>query len=273
WNSLSGIQTQPTNTIGVTSFGDDFVDADSFNVRLTSNLKSNLINEARYQWSRDFEFEFSKTPLAGEPLTAPAYPGVTQAGTRGPDITVGGSSGIEFGVATFLERPSFPNEHKNQWFDMITMTSAKHTFKVGADISHVKDTADNLRTYAGSYAYDNVNDFIIDYLNWKTPLTTPGGTTPMVCATSSRAAGRCYTSSYAQAFGGTAFTFTENLWNFFAQDDWRVTPRLTLNLGLRWEYQQYPKPFANLVNPAVPQTGKMPSDKTDFGPRVGFALD
>lgn len=274
WNSLSGIQTQPTNTFGVTSFGDDFVNDDSLNVRLASNLSLTLINEARYQWSRDFEFENSKTPLTGEPLTAPAYPGVTQAGTRSPDITVGGSSGIEFGVATFLERPSFPNEHKNQWFDMITKTSGKHTFKAGADISHVKDVADNLRTYAGQFQYDNVNDFIIDYLNSKSPLFAPGSTTnPMVCATTTRTAGRCYTSPYAQAFGGTAFTFTENLWNFFAQDDWRVTPRLTLNLGLRWEYQQYPKPFAKLVNPAVPQTGSMPSDKTDFGPRLGFALD
>ncbi len=271
WASPSGIQTQPTNTFGVTSFGDDFVNDDSVNVRLTSNISSTMINEARYQWSRDFEFENSKTPLAGEPLTAPAYPGTSiAAGTRSPDIFI--SNGIEFGVATFLERPQYPNEKRNQFFDAVTMTKGKHTFKFGADISRVKDVADNLRTYAGSYSYNNINDFIIDYLNSKTPLFTPGSTTsPMVCATSTRVAGRCYTSSYAQGFGGTVYRFNENLWNFFAQDDWRVTPRLTLNLGMRWEYQQYPKPF--LANPAVPQTGVMPSDKTDFGPRLGFALD
>ena len=264
WSSLSGIQTQPTNTLGVTSFGDDFVNDDSFNVRLSSNLTPTLINEARYQWSRDFEFEFSKTPLAGEPLTAPGYPGVTTAGTRSPDVFI--SNGIEYGVATFLERPSFPNEKKMQWFDMLTWTTGKHTLKFGGDISHVKDTADNLRFYAGAYSYNNINDYIIDHLNWKTPL---GATFP--CATSTRVAGKCYTSNYQQAFGGTAFTFTENLWNFFLQDDYRVTPRLTLNMGLRWEYQQMPKPF--LANPAIPLTGHMPSAKTDFGPRVGFAWD
>ena len=264
WNSLSGIQTQPTNTIGVTSFGDDFVNDDSINFRLSSNLSPTLINEARYQWSRDFEFEFSKTPLAGEPLTAPGYPGVTSAGTRAPDVFI--SNGIEYGVATFLERPQYPNEKKMQWFDMLTWTSGKHTLKFGGDISHVKDTADNLRFYAGAYSYNNINDYIIDHLNWKTPLAA---TFP--CATSTRTAGKCYTSNYQQAFGGTAFTFKENLWNFFAQDDWRVKPNLTLNLGLRWEYQQMPKAF--LGNPAVPLTQQTPSDKTDFGPRLGFAWD
>jgi Carboxypeptidase regulatory-like domain/TonB dependent receptor len=284
WNSPNGIQTQPTNTIGRAGFGDDFVNDDSVNVRLSSNLSPTLINEGRYQWSRDFEFEFSKTPLAGEPLTAPAYPGVIQAGTRSPGICVGcsgsnGSSsvtnGIFFGVDSFLERPSFPNEKRNQIFDMITWTRNQHTLKFGVDYSHVTDVADNLRFYAGSYGYSNINDFIIDYLNSTTPggLLTPGGATPMVCATSTRTAGKCYTSNYQQAFGGTAFSLASNQYALFTQDDWRVTPRLTLNIGLRWEYQQFPKPFSNLINPAIPQTGKMPSDKTDFGPRIGFALD
>jgi hypothetical protein len=272
WSSPNGIQTQPTNTNGRATFGDDFVNDDSVNVRLVSNLSPTMVNEGRYQWSRDFEFENSTAPLPGEPLTAPAYPGVFTAGSRPPDVFL--TNGIEFGTQTFLERPQYPNEKRNQFFDMITKTTAKHTFKLGADISHVNDTADNLRFYAGSYSYSNINDFIIDYLNWQTPLFTPGSTTvPMTCATSTRAAGRCYTSNYQQAFGGTVYKFATNQYGFFGQDDWRVTPRLTLNLGLRWEYQQFPKPFANLVNPAIPQTGHMPSDKTDFGPRIGFALD
>jgi hypothetical protein len=265
WVSPSGIQTQPTNNFGVTSFGDDFVNDDSVNIRLASNFTPNLINEARYQWSRDFEFEFSKTPLAGEPLTAPAYPGVFAAGTRGPDVFLG-SSGIEFGVATFLERPKYPDERRNQFFDMITMTKGSHTFKVGGDFNHVSEVANNLRFYAGAYSYSGINDFIIDYLNW----TTPGGlTTP--CSTNTRTAGRCYTSNYQQGFGGTVYNLSTNDYNFFGQDDWRVNQRLTLSLGLRWEYQQFPKPF--LANPAVPQTGVMPSDKNNFGPRIGFAWD
>lgn len=269
WQSPSGIQTQPTNTIGKTSFGDDFVNDDSLNMRLASNFSSNLINEARYQWSRDFEFENSRTPLAGEPLTSPAYPGTIAAGTRGPDVFT--TNGIEFGVATFLERPKYPDERRNQFFDMITSTKGKHTFKFGGDFNHVSEVADNLRFYAGAYSFSNINDFIVDYLNWTTPggLKTAGN--PTVCTSSTRTAGKCYTSNYQQAFGGTLYKLSTNDYNFFLQDDWRVNGKLTLNLGLRWEYQQFPKPF--IPNPAVTQTSVMPSDKNNFGPRIGFALD
>jgi hypothetical protein len=267
WQSPSGIQTQPTNTIGSTSFGDDFVNDDSINLRLASNFGANLINEGRYQWSRDFEFENSRTPLAGEPLTSPAYPGTIAAGTRGPDVFTTG--GIEFGVATFLERPKYPDERRNQFFDMVTVTKGSHTFKFGGDFNHVSEVADNLRFYAGAYSYSNINDFIIDYLNWKTPLFV--GATPVACSTSTRTAGKCYTSNYSQGFGGTVYKLSTNDYNFFGQDDWRVNQRLTLSMGLRWEYQQYPKPF--LANPAVPLTSVMPSDKNNFGPRIGFAWD
>jgi len=269
WASPNGIQTQATNTNGRATFGDDFVNDDSVNTRLTTNLSSTVINEARYQWSRDFEFENSTSPLPGEPLTAPGYPGLFPAGSRPPDVFL--SNGLEFGTQTFLERPQYPNEKRNQIVDMITMTKGTQTLKFGVDYSHVRDVADNLRFYAGSYSYNNINDFIIDYLNAQSPLLVGGN--PIPCATSTRVAGRCYTSNYQQAFGGTAFTFATNQWAFFGQDDWRVSPRLTLNLGLRWEYQQFPSPYPNLVNPAVPQTGVMPNDKNDFGPRIGFALD
>ena len=74
----------------------------------------------------------------------------------------------------------------------------------------------------------------------------------------------------------------------FVQDDWRVTPRLTLNLGMRWEYDTNltgnssnhgPCPSLTEV-PTHPCTWmaniidlKRTPDKRDFGPRVGFVLD
>ncbi|MCU1266994.1 MAG: hypothetical protein JWM21_3312 [Acidobacteria bacterium] len=268
WQSPAGIQTQPTNTLGTRSFGDDFVNGDTVNLRLSSTFGSNMVNELRYQWGRDNEFEFSQPPNTGEPLTSPAYPGVTAAGTRSPDVFITG--GIEFGTPTFLERTKFPFETRKQVADTVTLTAGNHTIKWGGDFNNVKDVQDNLRFYAGAYSYSNVNDFIIDYLNFSAPGTLPATVT---CATSPggvRIRGRCYTSSFNQGFGPTLFNFTTNDINVFLQDEWRYTPRLTVNLGVRYEYERLPKPF---LPSFVPQTNNFPKDKNNVGPRIGFAWD
>lgn len=259
WDSPAGIQTAATVTRGRAAYGDDFVDSDVVNLRLASTLSSNVVNEGRFQWSRDNEYEFSQPPLPGEPTTA--------INGRSPDVFL--TNGLEFGIATFLERPKYPFENRLQFADALTITSGNHTFKVGFDINRVRDIQDNLFTGGGSYSYSNVNDFIVDYTNWTTGGALRAGNKQ--CATSTRLAGICYTSNYAQGFGASLFSFNTTSYAVFGQDDWRLTPRLTLNLGLRYEYFSLPKPF--LVNPLLPQTGNRPSDKNNFGPRFGFAWD
>ncbi len=265
WASPAGIQTQPTNTLGRRSFGDDFVNVDTVNLRLSSTFGGNMVNELRYQWGRDNEFEFSQPPIAGEPLTAPAYPGVTTAGTRGPDVFITG--GIEFGTPTFLERTKFPFETRKQIADTVTLTAGNHTVKWGGDFNNIRDEQDNLRLFAGGYSYNNINDFIIDYVNFA---TSGGLGAAVACSSSTRLRGKCYTSNYTQGFGPTQFAFTTNDINVFLQDEWRYTPRLTVNLGVRYEYERLPKPFLPFI---VPQTNNFPKDKNNVGPRIGFAWD
>lgn len=276
WESPAGVQTQATNTLGRQSFGDDFVRVDSLNVRLQSTLSATTLNEARFQYGRDFEFQKSQTPAAGEPLTSQTV----ASGRRAPNVFI--SNGIAFGTPTFLDRPSYPDERRIQFADTVTMTRGRHTFKFGGDINRVTDDIQNLRNEAGAFSYNNVNDFIIDYTNFNTPLTTGG----QCVANTSNTAGRCYTSSFTQGLGSPGLKFATYDYNFFAQDDFRVTPRLTLNLGLRYEYQKMPETvFANtntaISNSVIPNSGltvaeatsQLPSDKDNFGPRLGFAYD
>jgi len=66
----------------------------------------------------------------------------------------------------------------------------------------------------------------------------------------------------------------------FAQDDWRIIPKLTLNLGLRWEDETPARDSHGLLgnfDPNVPsgmaQTNQMWKNQSDFAPHVGFAWD
>jgi outer membrane receptor protein involved in Fe transport len=258
WDSPAGVQTGATVTRSRTGFGDDFVDIDSLNLRLTSTLTPKLLNEFRFQWASELNSAFAQPPLPGEPTTANGF---------SPQITL--TNGLTSGKANFLDRVALPDERRFQFANSTTYSSGNHTFKFGTDINRVRDIDENLFTGAGAYTYGNINDFIVDYVNFNTggSLRAAG----KVCSTSGRLAGKCYTANYTQGFGVPRFTFNTTDWAFFAQDEWRVTPRFTLNLGLRWDYEQFPEPF--LVNSDLPQTANKPSDKNNFGPRIGFAVD
>jgi outer membrane receptor protein involved in Fe transport len=252
WTSPSGIQTQPVNTgLAKASFGDDFVHADSVIAHLYSNFGSKVTNEVRFQYGRDNEFEFPQQPAPGEPTTGP--------GGSVPDVNVGGI--IEFGKPTFLSRKAFPDERRLQWANTTSIAHGRHLFRVGFDINRVNDVLDNLRTEGGSYSYNNLNDFLTD-LSIRNGCRLTGGEVSVPVP--------CY-NQYQQAFGPTRFELNTIDYAFFLQDDWRVLPHFTLNLGVRYEYEQLPSP--QLPNSLVPGTQRMPNDKNNLGPRAGFAWD
>jgi outer membrane receptor protein involved in Fe transport len=270
WESPAGLQTQATNTLARRSFGSDFVSVDSLNLRLQSTISPTLLNEARFQYAQDHEFALSQEPLPGEPLTA-----TTSQGARTPFTAL--TNGITFGTSTNFERLRYPFEDRTQFADTVTWIRGTHTLRFGGDFNHVVDDIQNLGTEAGSYTYNNINDFIIDYTNFVTPLA-PG----TLCATTARTVGRCYTSNFVQGVGIPGIKFSEDEYSFFVQDDIRVTPRLTVNLGLRYEYQKLPSaPLPNTSSTIIPNdlrtlaeaTSTMPSDTNNWGPRFGFAYD
>jgi hypothetical protein len=260
WASPAGVQTAATVTRDRNGYGNDFVTSDSLNLRLTSTLSSKMINEGRFQWAKELDSQFAQPPLPGEPTTANGF---------SPQVAL--TNGLTFGKSTGLDRRALPDERRLQFADTLTYTVGNNTFKWGTDINRVREVYDELFTEAGSYSYSNINDFIVDYVNF----TSSGAlrAANKQCATSTRLAGKCYTSNYQQGFGPPRFVFSTTDYAFFFQDDIHATPRLTLNLGLRYEYEQLPQPFTSLINPALPQTANRPADKNNFGPRLGFAYD
>src|SRR6202007_3363967 len=63
--------------------------------------------------------------------------------------------------------------------------------------------------------------------------------------------------------------FTTGYYALFAQDEWKVMPRLSLTLGLRRENESFPSP--QLPNALLSRTASLPNNKNNFDPRVGFA--
>jgi outer membrane receptor protein involved in Fe transport len=255
WSSPAGIQTGGVVFRGVEAFGNDFVKDDTVIARLVSTVTPTMINEFRFQYGRDFEFENTQSAIPGEP--------VSQQGIS-PQIAISGSAGITFGKPNFLDRRAFPDEHSYEFADNFDISRGKHSFKFGADLIRFHDLNDNLFQESGAYSYNNRVDYISDYAAFANKFAQPA------CTTSSGAHVACY-SSYNQGFGPTAFEFTTWDYGLFFQDDWRIKPRLTLNLGLRWDYEKMPNP--QIPNSLLPATSQFPSDKNNFGPRVGFAWD
>ena len=59
-------------------------------------------------------------------------------------------------------------------------------------------------------------------------------------------------------YSNYAYTLNHGYWGFYGQDQWRVTPKFTLNYGLRWDFESG---LGNVIN----------ADYRAFQPRVGFA--
>ena len=255
WASPAGIQTQSSNTYGIASFGNDYV-KDTWGIaKLDTFITNNVSNEFRFQYGRDFEYENNQTPTPYEQSNLVNTAHYTNPLGLPPQVTI--TNGFTFGVPSFLERPKYPSEYVQQYADTVTVLKGKHTFKFGADIIHTYDDTANLRYQYGGYSYSSLLNYFSD-LYKPNSCVSKGVNVP------------CY-SNFQQAFGPLGLSFANDDLAFFAEDQWKATTRLSLTFGLRYEYETMPSTL--YANAAVPATAKLPDDKNNWGPRVGFAYD
>ena len=234
WISPNGIQTQAvlTNGNGIGNNANSTVRTRYGRATYTRVIGSSIVNEARFGWFKDRLFDEVNPAL---------IPAVT--GTLG--LTVQGQSNL--GTATDYPRLN-PSEQRFQFVDTLSWVVGRHNLKFGFDFMHTEDFLNILRNRAGNYTYSDFNSFALDIgnpntgKNWQTFTQTLGN--PNI---------DLFTKDYA----------------LFVQDQIRVTPRLTFNLGVRWDGSSFTQP--TLVNPAYPQTGRIPEYRKAFAPRAGVA--
>jgi outer membrane receptor protein involved in Fe transport len=166
----------------------------------------------------------------------------------------------------------------NVWQEIgnLTMIRGKHEIKIGAEFEHLNAYYDG--TFTSIFNFDQVPT--------QDPLTVTGNNANEVA---SFLLG--LPSSGLRNVGNTAAYFHQNTPGMYIQDNFKPTPKLTLNMGLRWEYNQWPFDKYNHLgnyyvelhkfgwagtNPVTGQPANAPrslidSDYRNFAPRLGVA--
>jgi hypothetical protein len=284
WDSPGGVQTTATDTYSKDAQGNDFVKLDYGVAKLTSLITGNISNEVLFQYGRELDDE-------GQQPYTPYTLADLKANGNVPYFYAGSSYGFNIGSPYYSYRNAYPDERKYQIGDIVYWLKGNHSFKFGIDTVHNNDlinalsvsTTPGTASAQGYYKYTYVGNLLNDILNNKNGVTV-NTTNNRGCDANSSQNGSsvvgpypCY-SSFGQAFGNPAYALSTLDFGAFAQDNWKFSPRLTLELGLRWDHEFYPGPDPNLTTATgafLPYTGILnnPTDNSDFGPRVGFSYD
>lgn len=257
WDSPGGVQTQSSVSYSTDSFGTDFVKLDYGLVKLNSLLTGSIANELRYQYGRENNNE------GQQPLNSFSRNNLLNTSTGNlAAYAIFTSAGFNAGQQTYSNRVAYPIERKWQIGDTLSWSKGRHNIRFGTDIVHNNDVQNQLFQAQGTFTYST------SIVNFLSDLARPNGS----CNSALSGVGTlpCY-NSYVQGTGPSTFELSTTDMGFFVQDDWKLSPTFTANIGLRYDYEKLPAPYQNLIT--IEQTANAPSDKNNVSPRLGFAWD
>ncbi|MCA1604377.1 MAG: TonB-dependent receptor, partial [Acidobacteria bacterium] len=159
----------------------------------------------------------------------------------GPSIVITGAQAALFGAP---ENPNTiaPLETSSQFLDNVTITHGTRTMKFGGGFNVIDD--EQKSGIFARYTFPSIAAYV----------AAKNGTNPLGY------------SNYVESFGDPSVSFRSVFYNFFAQDDWRVTPRLKVNYGVRYDLYAVPEAPANAP---LAFSQKFRTDKNNFAPRLG----
>jgi hypothetical protein len=239
FNSPGGVITVPTTgSIGLQTLANANVHTFQASLGWTHTFSSRLLNEFHASTSQDDE---KATPTGLAP--------------NSPTIVIQTPSSFTIGNAAFSIGRVFERQYSVA--DRINWVLGKHTLQFGFDWnwSHDSDTNDGgadpneavaFGSRLGLYVFPSLQAFALGQYG-----------------------------NFSQAAGNPTFSFYVPYYGFYVQDTYRVLPQLTLEMGLRQDFQVYPQPVGNPNFPVVGRyqnlTAQYPNQFLRIAPRLGFA--
>ena len=232
FNSPGGVITDPTvGNYGLQTLANAYVHTFQASVGWTHTFSSTLLNEFHVSTSQDNEIS---TPTGLAPNT--------------PTVILDSPAAFVLGNSPFSVGRVFERQYSLS--DRVDYVIGKHTLQFGFDFNRARDAdtddggadpneAVEFGSPLGSYEFSNLEAFALGEYN-----------------------------TFSQAAGNPTFSFAVPYYGFYVQDSFRAFPQLTLEMGLREDFQVYPQPAEN---PAFPLTGQYPNQFRRVAPRLGFA--
>jgi hypothetical protein len=283
--------TLPHGDAGFTfGAGDGNIKAQGLAVNDTHTFHNSWLNEFRVGWS---SIKFFMTPVdyLANPANAVGIPGINMNDATSAmskiifTTTTGGGSGAR-NLGSNGNQPLITNQNDFQFFDNVTRVAGRHTMKAGGSITQRSREILNADSITGEFYFDANNTSSCAGI---TSGCAPRANTGFDVAS--------FLLGYATRenralFDANTYTEVRPEAAAYFQDDIRVSSKLTVNAGLRWDLFVPWVEVNNRQSNFDPSTGKfvVASDsavinginvgrylqtysKHDFGPRVGFAYD
>lgn len=190
-------------------------------------LAPNILNEARLGFNRQVALD-SETPT-------PLLLGDPALNGNVASLRVTGLSTL--GIPTYLNSYNFQNNF--QFMNDATWSHGRHVTKAGFSFRRIQVNDGSITSaYRGSLVFNSIANFLAG---------TP--------------------QSYSIIQGNPRVGLRRSEIHGYVQDDWKILPKLTLNLGLRYELNTSPTEVAG----RIPNSLLLPNDRNNFAPRFGLA--